>query len=213
MELGELAFRALDSDGPNFWMAVVSDGKLDVLARALFDELSALQPEIVEIRSITSAFELEHLTQLDRKLIVLAGLDTLVDADWQRINVNRSRLYRSGTSLLVLDEPSIERLEKHAPDLASWLAGNIWSVKSPDSMDATMIAYDFEVYFPSGERLIPFIRFDLNSRGHSNDELGLRAHLHPGHEDLQLPSPLLSPLDALNFVIYRCRPRREALRS
>lgn len=75
-----------------------------------------------------------------------------------------------------------------------------------------LVAYGFEIYFPS-QQPIPFIRFDLNDRRHSNDDLGLRAHLHPGNEDLQLPSPLLSPLDALNFLIYRCRPRRDTPRS
>jgi hypothetical protein len=75
-----------------------------------------------------------------------------------------------------------------------------------------LVAYGFEIYFPS-QQPIAFVRFDLNDRKHSNDDLGLRAHLHPGNEDLQLPSPLLSPLDALNFLIYRCRPRRDTPRS
>lgn len=75
-----------------------------------------------------------------------------------------------------------------------------------------LVAYGFEIYFPS-QLPIAFVRFDLNDRRHSNDDLGLRAHLHPGNEDLQLPSPLLSPLDALNFLIYRCRPRRDTPRS
>jgi hypothetical protein len=75
-----------------------------------------------------------------------------------------------------------------------------------------LIAYGFEIYFPTRQP-IAFVRFDLNDRRHSNDDLGLRAHLHPGNEDLQLPSPLLFPLDALNFLIYRCRPRRDTPRS
>jgi hypothetical protein len=44
-------------------------------------------------------------------------------------------------------------------------------------------------------------------------DLGLRAHVHPGHEDIQLPSPLLRPLEALEFVLYRCRLRRDTPRS
>ena len=75
-----------------------------------------------------------------------------------------------------------------------------------------LIAYDFEVYFPDRQP-IPFVRFDLNDRGHSNDDLGLRAHVHPGHDDIQLPSPLLPPLEALKFVLYRCRLRRDSPRS
>lgn len=75
-----------------------------------------------------------------------------------------------------------------------------------------LIAYNFEVYFPDRQP-IPFVRFDLNSHGHSNDDLGLRAHVHPGHDDIQLPSPLLPPLEALKFVLYRCRLRRDTPRS
>lgn len=75
-----------------------------------------------------------------------------------------------------------------------------------------LIAYDFEVYFPD-RRPIPFVRFDLNDRGHSNDDLGLRAHLHPGHDDILLPSPFLPPIEALGFVLYRCRLRRDIARS
>jgi len=75
-----------------------------------------------------------------------------------------------------------------------------------------LVAYGFEIYFPS-QHPIAFIRFDLNDRRHSNDDLGLRAHLHPGNEDLQLPSPHMSPIDALNFLLYRCRPRRDTPRS
>jgi hypothetical protein len=75
-----------------------------------------------------------------------------------------------------------------------------------------LIAYGFEVYFPDRQP-IAFVRFDLNDRRHSNADLGLRAHLHPGHEDLQLPSPLLPPIDALTFVLYRCRLRRDTPRT
>jgi hypothetical protein len=85
-------------------------------------------------------------------------------------------------------------------------------VREQQGAPLDLIAYGFEVYFPL-KQPIAFVRFDLNDRRHSNDDLGLRAHLHPGNEDLQLPSPLLSPLDALNFLIYRCRPRRDTPRS
>lgn len=34
-ELGEFAFRVLESDGPNVWLVLVSDGPLDEVARML----------------------------------------------------------------------------------------------------------------------------------------------------------------------------------
>jgi hypothetical protein len=79
-------------------------------------------------------------------------------------------------------------------------------------MPIELDSYGFEIYFPERDP-ISFVRFDLNPRGHSNEHQGLRSHLHPGHEDLQLPSPMLSPVEALNFLLYRCRLKRETRRT
>jgi hypothetical protein len=86
------------------------------------------------------------------------------------------------------------------------------TMRGDDAGNVEVLAYGFEVYFPSREP-IAFVRFDLNFRDHGNDEVGLRSHLHPGHDDLQLPSPVLAPLEALLLVLYGCRPRRELSRS
>ena len=86
------------------------------------------------------------------------------------------------------------------------------TLREGDARNVEVLAYGFEVYFPSREP-IAFVRFDLNVRGHGNDEAGLRSHLHPGNDDLQLPSPVLAPLEALLLVLYGCRSRREVSRS
>ena len=81
-----------------------------------------------------------------------------------------------------------------------------------DAGSVEVLAYGFEVYFPSRQP-IAFVRFDLNFRGHGNDEAGLRSHLHPGNDDLQLPSPVLEPREAVLLVLYGCRAQREVARS
>jgi hypothetical protein len=53
----------------------------------------------------------------------------------------------------------------------------------------------------------------LNQRGHENEELGLRSHFHPSHDDLQVPGAMLSPAEALSFLLYGFRIRREAART
>lgn len=73
-----------------------------------------------------------------------------------------------------------------------------------------LFAYDFELRFPAG--LEPrFVRFDLNEAGHENEKDGLRCHMHPGHDDLQVPAPLLHPIELLDLLIYEAvhpeRPR------
>lgn len=64
-----------------------------------------------------------------------------------------------------------------------------------------LFAYDFELIFPPG--LEPrFVRFDLNEQGHDNEQNGIRSHMHPGHDDLQMPAPLLHPIELLDLLIY-----------
>lgn len=68
-----------------------------------------------------------------------------------------------------------------------------------------LVAYDFELCFPSqaveGARFPRFIRFDLNQPGHDNESRGLRSHLHPGHDDLIVPAPIMSPLEILDLFV------------
>jgi hypothetical protein len=74
-----------------------------------------------------------------------------------------------------------------------------------------LFAYDFELMFPPG--LEPrFVRFDLNEQGHDNEQNGIRSHMHPGHDDLQMPAPLLHPVEILDLLVYEARhpPRQRA---
>lgn len=75
-----------------------------------------------------------------------------------------------------------------------------------------LIGYNFEIRFDDGPTR--FIRFDLNEPDHHNEARHLRAHIHPGSDDLQLPSPLMSPLEVLEIVLHglRADPER-ALRT
>jgi len=69
-----------------------------------------------------------------------------------------------------------------------------------------LVAYDFELCFPERtdwERRLPrFVRFDLNPPAHGNESKGLRCHMHPGHDDLIAPAPLMSPMDVLDLFVY-----------
>ncbi|MDI3283674.1 hypothetical protein [Polyangium sp. 15x6] len=70
-----------------------------------------------------------------------------------------------------------------------------------------MLAYDFELVFPTGH-VPPFVRLDLNEPGHHNEAIGLRSHIHPGNDDLQLPAPLMTPEELLDlFLGDELRPR------
>ncbi|WP_428263577.1 hypothetical protein [Haliangium sp.] len=68
-----------------------------------------------------------------------------------------------------------------------------------------LIGYVFELRFPDDvvqdARTPRFIRFDLNVPDHNNESKGLRCHLHPGHDDLQVPSALMTPGELLELFI------------
>lgn len=69
-----------------------------------------------------------------------------------------------------------------------------------------LLAYSFELRFPESHveahGTPRFTRFDLNRPGHPNASRGLRCHLHPGHDDLQAPSALMTPSEIIELFLY-----------
>lgn len=69
-----------------------------------------------------------------------------------------------------------------------------------------LLAYDFELRFPESDvsehRAPRFTRFDLNTPEHDNAKEGMRCHVHPGHDDLQAPSALMTPIELLEVFLY-----------
>jgi thiamine kinase-like enzyme len=63
------------------------------------------------------------------------------------------------------------------------------------------LGFDFEIRFPE-MMSVKFLRFDLNFPEHNNEERGLRFHIHPGHDDLMIHAPPMSPLEILQLFIY-----------
>ncbi len=70
-----------------------------------------------------------------------------------------------------------------------------------------VLAYDFELVLrppPDGAVATEahFVRIDKNLPGHKNDaERGLRCHLHPSDDDLQLPWVDTGPVEALKLLL------------
>lgn len=81
-----------------------------------------------------------------------------------------------------------------------------------ESPRLTLIAYNFELRFPE-ELAARFIRFDLNPPDHANEERGLRAHMHPGSDDILVPYFIMDPLELLKMMIYEFRVARPELRT
>lgn len=77
-----------------------------------------------------------------------------------------------------------------------------------------LLGYVFRLEFPKIgdiETSPRFLRIDMNLPNHDNQRDGVRVHMHPGHNDLQIPLPWLSPEQVLKLLLYgldlpaRCR--------
>jgi hypothetical protein len=66
---------------------------------------------------------------------------------------------------------------------------------------AEIIGFDFELRFPEGFPTA-FLRYDLNTPGHNNQDDGLRFHIHPGSDDLIIHSAPLTPIEILQQFLY-----------
>jgi len=135
-ELGAFAFRVLESDGPNDWFVLVVDEAIEVTARTLSIEISTLGEEDATVAAVTSGADLEFFAEgHDDGIAIVTGVSAFTDQDWHRVDLNRTRLHRSGTTVLVLDPTSIEHLENTAPNFASWIGGKIWHLEQAKPLD------------------------------------------------------------------------------
>jgi hypothetical protein len=80
------------------------------------------------------------------------------------------------------------------------------TVRERSGQPLELLAYNFEIRFP-GDAVPQFLRFDLNSPKHSNQDAGHRSHLHPGNDDLLLPYPALTPIEILDLFVHGLQRR------
>jgi hypothetical protein len=99
-------------------------------------------------------------------------------------------------------DTSIPHLERED---GAWFDFTITVQEDGERLD--LLAYAFEI------RLLPgmgtsFLRFDLNlpaPKTEGTEVTELRCHLHPGSDDMRVPSPLMSPVEVLAFLIEGAR--------
>jgi len=63
-----------------------------------------------------------------QSLLIVSGLETFDDENWQRLDLLRSRLLRDGAMMFLMSQAAVGRLSENAPNLASWIGGSIWNV-------------------------------------------------------------------------------------
>lgn len=74
----------------------------------------------------------------------------------------------------------------------------------PATGSPRLVAFRYRLVFQ--DRSSPaFLRFDLNRKPHEDPLREPQCHIHPGHQDIRCPFPLLSPLEMLGYLIHGCR--------
>ncbi len=76
-----------------------------------------------------------------------------------------------------------------------------------------LLGYNFEYCCPGSPA--SYVRFDLSSpvgEATANIDRGLRSHMHPGRDDIQIPAAELTWQELLDLCVYRLAPRSIAHR-
>lgn len=144
-----------------------------------------------------------------RKILLDAYDDELLKTPPAGIHrmLKRDRAAESNHYVIVGGEKNFRRdksLSHFERDDGAWFDFAI-TVAQPGRRAMELIGYNFELRFEreGGPR---FIRFDLNEPSHPNEDRDIRAHVHPGDDDLQVPSPLMSPSEVLQILLHDLRP-------
>lgn len=150
-------------------------------------------------RALISGYSREHLRTPPHKIAQLLKLDRLPrDLPLQATHgiVGGPRVKDFSRRL-----SAGELFERHDGALF-----NFAIILGQGSNTPELLAYDFELRFPEVDvekrRAPRFVRFDLNLPGHDNAGTGLRCHMHPGNDDLQAPSALMTPVELLELFLY-----------
>ena len=74
-------------------------------------------------------------------------------------------------------------------------------IVNENNKEAEIVGFNFEIRFPE-KMYSRFLRIDFNTPNHDNDDKNMRLHLHPGHDDIMIHSPPMSPIEILHLFLY-----------
>jgi hypothetical protein len=112
------------------------DSAEDVIAE-LAEEVRVLAPTTPPVRlAATQGDELVDALAQQPDEIVLLDATALTSDDWSTVDRRRSDVAHRGVVVFIVTDVGFEALMRHAPNLASWLAGDVFAVSHEDE-DAT----------------------------------------------------------------------------
>ena len=126
-DLSKLAFRLAEAFDENDWSLVAVDGDVSAAAQKLREEIAAVSGEDARVAAVSIEAEFEAATRAGVEGILLIAA-TMPEAEWKHADANRTRLYRKGTTAVVISGSEVRMIEDSAPNLASWIGGNVWQL-------------------------------------------------------------------------------------
>jgi hypothetical protein len=122
----------MELDGPESatsWRLVLHDPTDSAKLLPDLDEELEVQAQVrsrvVQASNLDSSGLVDFLNKNRNSVIVVDGLDGWTDQEFARLDLQRTSLQHSGPVLLEMTREGAQRLMKAAPNLRSWIAGNV----------------------------------------------------------------------------------------
>lgn len=81
--------------------------------------------EVVELPAARDAAHLIAEARQHPEGVAVVEVSSLTEGDWRALDVQRSRLSRHGVTIWILTHEDLDRIQQCAPNLSSWLGGNV----------------------------------------------------------------------------------------
>lgn len=135
MTAGELALRLSALSGTAAYAAYLVEARdLEAALVELEDELRALASDAAVVRIAPSSSE-QLVADLAATSIEIIMVDarTFSAHEWAQIDRRRSEIAHRGVLVFVTTPASFDDLMRHAPNLASWLGGEVFAFPAIDA--------------------------------------------------------------------------------
>lgn len=150
MNEGEVARRvAADLASPSLRAAIVSGSSTDtVAARIAARQQRIFGRAVAHVKDPRDATTLVlQIRQAGAAVVVASGIDEFTAEEWQRIDLQRSRLIRRASTFFVLSRRSFALLETNAPNFASLMGNPLIQMESEsfgseEEADANQAEFD-----------------------------------------------------------------------
>jgi hypothetical protein len=127
-----------DNASPNgWWVAIVDPGSEVDGSDAFVVELRSLIDDTVGCVSVHSPQGfIEAIEAADTERALVVSLEShFTEQDWRAIDLQRSRLMRKGATVLVVGTGNASTMVSSAPNLWSWIGGEVWCLHFEGGQD------------------------------------------------------------------------------